>query len=602
MRPFEAYQRWTAASSYSPAVLTSLKTDPALIEKQRCWFDVPSDWPAAECGTLHVPEDHLQPGPRMIQLPFVVFRSSDPTPDGVPVVVAGGGGPGSPIGIIRRADRQLNRSVWEDVASMSVYGGRDLILIDNRGVGSSVPQLDCPEVEDVLLKLIQTGATETEELIAYRAGIAECRQRLTETEGIDISKYNVVQAAHDLEALRRGFGVDSLNLYGVSYGTRVAMVYAREFPTTTRAMVLDSVDPPQIEFYEEIPTMNWRAFERVFQMCTDDERCRTQFGDDLQNRFETFLENQDGRFIELTMTNPITLKPMQTKVSSGVIVSSLYSLLYAETDIPRIPLITYTMMKDSFDYLGEIVREEYVGASSASRFDEGAYASYNCYDEVPFNDTGRALREAEKYPIQKFACWGRPRPADSMRGWRTRLTIVTSEVPGSTPMIRAERFERQKSSCATAPQSAGKRPTSRCPPRAFARSPSGRRTARWYPTRSATIRFMNRGATMADIAMCDAWNVPAGEPVEAAPVRTSVPTLLLSGALDPVTPPEWAADSKQYLSHSYHIVWPGIGHGILSASYCADEVARVFLDNPDRDPSETSCIDDPQAPIQFIMN
>ena len=346
-------------------------------------------------------------------------------------------------------------------------------------------------------------------------GLLSVGSGLTETEGIDISKYNVVQAAHDLEALRRGFGVDSLNLYGVSYGTRVAMVYAREFPTTTRAMVLDSVDPPQIEFYEEIPTMNWRAFERVFQMCTDDERCRTQFGDDLQNRFETFLENQDGRFIELTMTNPITLKPMQTKVSSGVIVSSLYSLLYAETDIPRIPLIMYTMMNDSFDYLGEIVREEYVGASSASRFDEGAYASYNCYDEVPFNDTGRALREAEKYPIQKF---------------------------------------------------------------------------------------MNRGATMADIAMCDAWNVPAGEPVEAAPVRTSVPTLLLSGALDPVTPPEWAADSKQYLSHSYHIVWPGIGHGILSASYCADEVARVFLDNPDRDPSETSCIDDPQAPIQFIMN
>ena len=111
--------------------------------------------------------------------------------------------------------------------------------------------------------------------MAYRAGIAECRQRLTETEGIDISKYNVVQAAHDLEALRRGFGVVSLNLYGVSYGTRVAMVYAREFPTTTRAMVLDSVDPPQIEFYEEIPTTNWRAFERVFQMCADDERCRT---------------------------------------------------------------------------------------------------------------------------------------------------------------------------------------------------------------------------------------------------------------------------------------------------------------------------------------
>jgi len=409
----------------------------------------------------------------------------------------------------------MDKFVWENVASMSVYGGRDLILIDNRGVGSSVPQLDCPEVEDVILNLIQAGATESEELATYQAGYAECRQRISETEGIDISKYNVLQAAHDLESLRRGLGVDSLNLYGVSYGSRVAMVYAREFPKTTRAMVLDSVDPPHIKFYEESPESNSRAFERVFQMCADDESCRTQFGDDLQNRFESFLENLDGRFIELTMTNPTTLKPMQAKVSSGVIVESLYSLLYAETEISKIPLIVYTMMNDSFDYLGETVREEYVEASSASLFDEGAYASYNCYDEVPFNDTSRALREAEKYPIQKF---------------------------------------------------------------------------------------MDLGGTMGEVAMCDAWNVPAGEPVEAAPIRSSVPTLLLSGALDPVTPPEWAADSTRYLTRSYHIVWPGISHGILSTSYCADEVAQNFLDNPDRDPGETSCIDDPQSPIQFIMN
>ncbi|MCZ6509844.1 MAG: alpha/beta fold hydrolase [Alphaproteobacteria bacterium] len=362
------------------------------------------------------------------------------------------------MGIGRNADRVIDKFLWYSYANMSVFGGRDLVLIDNRGVGSSIPRLDCPEVEDVLLKMIQTSATESEKLVAYQDGFVECRRRLTETEGIDISKYNVVQAAHDLNALRRGLGFDSLNLYGVSYGSRVAMVYARQFPDATRALVLDSVDPPHIKIYEQAPRSDWRAFERVFEMCAENERCNARFGGDLQERFNTFLGNLDGRHIEWTMTNPRTLKPMQAKISGGVILTSLFLSMYVETSISNIPLIISSLMNDSFDYIGELVREEYVKAFSVRPFDEGAYASYNCYDEIPFNDASVAVREAGKYPIQKY---------------------------------------------------------------------------------------MNRNAIKTDFAMCDIWNVPAGDPVEVAPVRSSIPTLLLSGALDPVTPPECAADSLQ---------------------------------------------------------
>lgn len=75
--------------SYSQAAVIPPKIDPTLIEELPCWFDIPSDWPATECGTLHVPEDHLRPGPRMVQFPFVIFRSHIPRRGEVPVVVTG---------------------------------------------------------------------------------------------------------------------------------------------------------------------------------------------------------------------------------------------------------------------------------------------------------------------------------------------------------------------------------------------------------------------------------------------------------------------------------------------------------------------------------
>ena len=178
--PVQFERARTPVPTDSQAAQSPAEIDPTLIRMEPCWFDVPSDWPTAECGTLHVPEDHLQPGPRMIQLPFVVFRSSDPRRGAVPVVVAGGGGPGGPLGIGRNAERLIDESLWYSYANMSVYGGRDLVLIDNRGVGSSIPRLECPEVEDAFLNLIQTGATDSEEVTALRDGFSTCRQRLTQ--------------------------------------------------------------------------------------------------------------------------------------------------------------------------------------------------------------------------------------------------------------------------------------------------------------------------------------------------------------------------------------------------------------------------------------
>ena len=64
-------------------------------------------------------------------------------------------------------------------------------------------------------------------------------------------------------------------------------------------------------------------------------------------------------------------------------------------------------------------------------------------------------------------------------------------------------------------------------------------------------------------AACEFW--PRGRCAEGyrEPVASAVPALLLSGELDPVTPPSWGEDARRTLTHSLHVVVPGMGHGAL---------------------------------------
>ena len=59
-----------------------------------------------------------------------------------------------------------------------------------------------------------------------------------------------------------------------------------------------------------------------------------------------------------------------------------------------------------------------------------------------------------------------------------------------------------------------------------------------------------------------------------------VPTLLLAGEFDPVTPPEWAAQAGRHLRNGRVFVFPAVGHGVLDSHVCAADLVRDFLANP----------------------
>ncbi len=81
--------------------------------------------------------------------------------------------------------------------------------------------------------------------------------------------------------------------------------------------------------------------------------------------------------------------------------------------------------------------------------------------------------------------------------------------------------------------------------------------------------------------VCPVWNIPPAPPSERRPVTSDIPTLLLSGAYDWLTPPAWGAAAARHLSVSRHVVFRGLGHGVTSQDPCAARLRDAFVANPD---------------------
>lgn len=106
----------------------------------------------------------------------------------------------------------------------------------------------------------------------------------------------------------------------------------------------------------------------------------------------------------------------------------------------------------------------------------------------------------------------------------------------------------------------------------------------------AATRDTFLGRTVADqmLHICSFWPRGTLPPGYAEPVRSEAPTLLLSGELDPVTPPEHAAQVAKTLPHSLHLVIPGVGHGATEIG-CVAKVVADFIDAGKVEGLDTSC-------------
>jgi len=118
---------------------------------------------------------------------------------------------------------------------------------------------------------------------------------------------------------------------------------------------------------------------------------------------------------------------------------------------------------------------------------------------------------------------------------------------------------------------------------------------------AAEDTFMGTATYEAWVEACEVW--PAGE-VDAAyrdGVESEVPTLILSGEYDPVTPPRWGEQAAEGLANSRHVVVPGTGHGATVVG-CVPKLIEEFIENGTADELDTSCVEKHQRPPFFLSN
>ena len=181
-----------------------------------CPFDIPDGYDM-ECGYLTVPENRSDPNSATIDLAVAIVRVDNPASD--PIIYLAGG-PGSSA-----IDEFVSAPESWDI-NQFLYGS-DLILLDQRGTGYSYPTLNCWEMEQAAENSISD----------YDAAVA-CHDRLV-SDGIDLTAYNSAESAADVEDLRIALGYDTWNLFGISYGTRLALEVMRDYPDGIRSVIID---------------------------------------------------------------------------------------------------------------------------------------------------------------------------------------------------------------------------------------------------------------------------------------------------------------------------------------------------------------------------
>lgn len=245
---------------------------PQALTDERCRL-VADGLPAAygACGRLEVPVDPSAQGGRKIELFVARIPAFGAEPSRDPLLLITGG-PGQSTVDFYLEQRGAFEAARRD---------RDLILVDQRGTGRSAEGFACAVPEE--LSLDTAGAAELGRVVD------SCVVGLRE----DPRFYTTSVAVRDLEAVRAALGIEQWNLYGVSYGTRVAQHYLRRFPERTRSVVLDGVVPPPLALGPDVAREAQRALEQIFARCAADAPCGERFGD-LTATFTALLERLDA--------------------------------------------------------------------------------------------------------------------------------------------------------------------------------------------------------------------------------------------------------------------------------------------------------------------
>jgi pimeloyl-ACP methyl ester carboxylesterase len=373
-----------------------------------------------------------------------------------------------------------------------------------------------------------------------------CRARLAR-EGGPLQAFGSDDAAADVVDVMDALGLPRVSLVGSSYGTRLALTALREDPARFRALVLDGVYPPHVRHLERQADLGWSALNAVFDACRADAACDAAYP-----RLERTLIAAMVRRAADPL--PVPGGPLD----GAALYLTLVDLLYDG---------------DAAAYLPALIDAAYRGDARRWAALESAYAGGG-YDPEAYLDE-----------IEALTGWLTGRPVGAELD--AHLTSLTAD-ERATLRARAEGlYDLDAEAVYYAVECAEEVP--------FARADvAARRIARLPPP----LAFLLDDVTWMQAA-CSTWRVPTAAPRQRTPVTSDVPTLLLSGAFDPITPPVLADEAATHLDRAYPVVVPGLGHGTVDVDPCATGIALAFLVDPSR-PPDTACLA-ARPPTTFVL-
>lgn len=357
------------------------------------------------CVSISVPLDYAAPQGESIAVTAAIAPSTSARPAADPLFVFAGG-PGQAA---------TGMGPWLNSAFAPARRERDIVLFDIRGTGKS-GALDCPF----------TLTPERDSAGSLKRDAAACAAKV----GPKGAFYSSREIVEDIERFRAAMGYAKINMWGGSFGTRVAQHYTRRYGAHVRAVVLDAATPVDDSIFVSAPRYGQAALERMFEDCARDKACAAAFPT-LRADFDAILKRAEAAPFSANIIEPRTGRAQSTFIDRDGAVGFVRGALYAGVTRSVAPYAIAQAARDNFGPLAAL------GAAtsewSAETMSLGSMLGILCGE-----DQARASREKpadmsfgfmrDSY-IRIFAAgcsvWPhRPLPAEMMQAFRSDVPAM----------------------------------------------------------------------------------------------------------------------------------------------------------------------------------
>ncbi len=580
------------------------------------------------CGVLTVPENYEQPNGRQVEITYARFHSTSLSPLPDPVFYLSGGPGGSAVTDLDGLSR---------VAFAPYRQTRDLVMFDQRGTQFS-SALGCAptafaleklgnQFEQYVKKIADNNPLTNDRTIAQYAVCAQVLQK----HGFDLSQFNTPNNARDAVNLAAALGYKQINLYGISYGTYLAMAIARDYPTVVRSVVLDSTATPNVNKYTEAGQRNVTPVFNLLQDCAAEPACNQAYPN-LPARLNALLEKLAQQPIPLptaeSVPNPAGAPPPETSITLQSFANNVPHWISIPPFTGYLPLMIAELEQGKTTTYEQALSGQ---LSQSAPQSEGLsvvehYRTLAANFEIQAQDllTQQATIAQESRPSTQWVnqvktqlqtlpeaeqnlaianFYGVGYEENRGRDRKTLLDSIAEIFPTQTAqplqaalqaMPDAEIRHIYELLTDNINQVS---PVDRGGMMGANFSFDCREHVSWSSVTDAEA--LNRslplpllaqasfGENLEFIATCQHWPVKPADPRERQIVKMNVPTLVLQGRYDAATSTDRGKRAMEWLNNGTYVEFPSLGHGVIS-NPCARDIAITFINRPEIAPN-TSC-------------